>query len=129
MKEIYRSNINRKIAGVCGGIGEYLSIGPDVIRILFVIGSFATGLRYGFIVYIVAMLLMPPAPLGYTRPIDENNMSPSDNSKNKNIIGLALIILGVLLTLKRLFHVDDIIVISLVFIALGIYIMVKGGKK
>lgn len=129
MPELYRSNINRKIAGVCGGIGEYLSIGPDVIRILFAIGSLAAGLRYGFVVYIVAMLLIPEAPLGYNASVNERHTIDFDNIKNKKLIGLALIIFAILLALKRVFYVDDIIVISVVFIILGIYIMVKGGKK
>ena len=129
MPELYRSNINRKIAGVCGGIGEYLSIGPDVIRILFAIGSLAAGLRYGFVVHIVAMLLIPEAPLGYNASVNERHTIDFDNIKNKKLIGLALIIFAILLALKRVFYVDDIIVISVVFIILGIYIMVKGGKK
>lgn len=123
MNQIYRSNTNRKIAGVCGGIGEYLSISPDVVRILFLLGSFMLGLRYGFIIYIVAMLLMPQAPEGYIgRPA-------SYNIENKNMVGLGLIALGIILTLKRVFHINDIVVISVILIAVGIYIMLKGGKS
>ena len=36
-KKLLRSKKNRMIAGVCGGIGEYLKIDPTVIRVLWVI--------------------------------------------------------------------------------------------
>lgn len=126
MNKIYRSNTNKIIGGVCGGIGEYLSISPDIIRALFVIVTFMNGI--GFVAYIVAMLLIPQAPPGYISTSTEAPFSFGD-STNKNTIGLILIAVGVLLTLKRLFHIDDIIVTSIVLIAVGVYIIVKGGKK
>lgn len=36
MKKLYRSNRNRIVGGVCGGIGEYLGIDAKYIRITFV---------------------------------------------------------------------------------------------
>lgn len=127
MNQIYRSNTDRKIAGVCGGIGEYLSISPDVVRILFLLGSLMIGLRYGFIIYIVSMLLMPQLPEGYSnKPKASYN---NDSSINRNIVGIVLIALGIVLTLKRVFRIDDIVVISIILIAVGIYIITKGGKN
>ena len=125
MNQIYRSNVNRKIAGVCGGIGEYLSISPDIVRILFLLGSLMLGLRYGFIVYIVAILLMPQAPEGYSN----NPPLYYDTSKNKNMIGIALIVLGIILTLKRIFYINDIVVLSIILIGVGIYILLRGGRS
>ncbi len=124
MNQLYRSNTDRKIAGVCGGIGEYLSISSDVVRILFVLGSLMLGLRYGFIIYIVSMLLMPQAPEGY-----RGNLPNSYSTKNKNIVGIVLIALGIVLTLKRVFHINDIIVVSIILIAVGMYVIFKGGKN
>ncbi|MDD4248763.1 MAG: PspC domain-containing protein, partial [Methanosarcina sp.] len=34
MKKLYRSKKSRIIAGVCGGIGEYLDVDPTLIRLL-----------------------------------------------------------------------------------------------
>lgn len=34
-KRLYRSLTDRKIAGVCGGLGEHLNIDPTIIRIIF----------------------------------------------------------------------------------------------
>ena len=57
-KQLYRSKDDRMIAGVCGGIGEYLDIDPTIIRIIFVVGTFLSisGL---FWVYLVMMFVVP----------------------------------------------------------------------
>lgn len=47
MKKLTLSSENTKIAGVCGGIGEYFGIDATVVRILWILGtllSFGTGL-------------------------------------------------------------------------------------
>ncbi len=45
MKRLYRSNTNRLIAGVCGGLGEYFHIDPVIIRIVsFVLGVCGVGI-------------------------------------------------------------------------------------
>ena len=43
MKQLYKSNTNRKVAGVCGGIGEYLGIDPTIVRLGFVALSLLAG--------------------------------------------------------------------------------------
>ncbi len=57
MKRLVKSN-NRMVCGVCGGIGEYLSIDPTVIRLLWVIFSIAS-FGTGLLAYIIAALIMP----------------------------------------------------------------------
>lgn len=57
-KRLTKSNKNRMICGVCGGIGEYLKIDPTVIRLLWVILSFCS-LGSGILVYIIAAVIMP----------------------------------------------------------------------
>ena len=57
-KKLKRSDTNKMICGVCGGIGEYFNIDPTVIRLIWAIltvGSFGTGL----LVYIIAAVIMP----------------------------------------------------------------------
>ena len=44
MKRLYKSRNDRKIAGVCGGIGEYLNIDPTIIRIIWVISAMLGGI-------------------------------------------------------------------------------------
>ncbi|SCP99201.1 PspC domain-containing protein [Anaerobium acetethylicum] len=55
-KKLCKSRTNRMIAGVCGGIGEYLNIDPTVVRLITVLLGF-TGT--GIIAYLVAAIIMP----------------------------------------------------------------------
>ncbi|MEA4814500.1 MAG: PspC domain-containing protein [Oscillospiraceae bacterium] len=58
-KHLYRSESNKFIGGVCGGIAEFFGIDPSIVRIIAVllsIGSVGTGV----LVYIVAWILIPP---------------------------------------------------------------------
>ena len=43
MKQLYKSSTNKKVAGVCGGIGEYLGIDPTIVRLGFVALSLLAG--------------------------------------------------------------------------------------
>ncbi|MEX1277360.1 MAG: PspC domain-containing protein, partial [Bacteroidota bacterium] len=56
-KRLYRSRTDSVIAGVAGGIGEYLDVDPVLIRIAFVVATFAGG--FGIIMYIIAWVIMP----------------------------------------------------------------------
>ena len=57
MKQLYKSRTNKKVAGVCGGIGEYFDVDPTLVRLGFVALSFLAG--GGLMVYIVAAIIMP----------------------------------------------------------------------
>ncbi len=59
-RKIYRSDEDRVIAGVCGGIGEYFRIDPVIIRLLWIVSLFAGGT--GFFAYLIAWLIIPPKP-------------------------------------------------------------------
>ena len=48
---------DKKIFGVCGGLGEYLDIDPTVIRIAFLLAFFVLG--GGLLVYIILAIAMP----------------------------------------------------------------------
>lgn len=61
-KCLYRSRDNAKIAGVCGGLGEYFEVDPVWVRLLFVLFLFAGG--SAFIVYLVFWLIVPLEPIG-----------------------------------------------------------------
>jgi phage shock protein C len=59
MKRLMRSRQNRKIAGVCGGIGEYFDIDPTLVRLAVVVIGLATVLFPVFIGYIIAWFIIP----------------------------------------------------------------------
>jgi phage shock protein C len=64
-KKLYRSNTNRMLAGVCGGIAEYFHVDPTLIRLAYVLLSIFTVAFPGIIVYIIAAIIIPNDP-GYT---------------------------------------------------------------
>lgn len=59
---LYRSKTSRKLSGVCGGIGEYFSIDPTIVRILWVVGTLVSHILPGLIVYIVMVFIVPESP-------------------------------------------------------------------
>lgn len=59
-KKLYRSKSNRKLVGVCGGIAEYFSVDPTLIRVIWVIFSLCGG--SGLLAYIICALLIPENP-------------------------------------------------------------------
>jgi phage shock protein C len=61
MKRIYRSRTDRKIFGICGGIGETYDIDPNIVRIVAVFLCVITGLIPLLAAYIVARLILPEA--------------------------------------------------------------------
>ena len=50
------------IAGVCGGIAEWLGLDPTVVRIVYVLVSILSAAFPGIIVYVILWILMPKAP-------------------------------------------------------------------
>jgi len=58
--------VNRMIAGVCGGIAEYLNVDPTLVRLGFVLLTFASGT--GILLYLVMAIIVPRAPIGVSPP-------------------------------------------------------------
>ena len=56
MKKLYRSNTNRMLVGVAGGMADYFNMDPTIMRILWVlVGLSGTGI----LIYIIAAIIMP----------------------------------------------------------------------
>jgi phage shock protein C len=60
-KKLRRSRSNCKIAGVCGGLGDYIGVDPTLIRLVWVLAVFFAGT--GILAYIIAWIVMPEEPL------------------------------------------------------------------
>ena len=56
-KKLYRSMADKKLCGVCGGLGEYFEVDPTLIRLLWVIFTFCGGA--GLLAYIVCAIIVP----------------------------------------------------------------------
>jgi len=125
-QRLERSNANRVVAGVCGGIAEYLAVDPTLVRVVFVVLAFLGGI--GLLAYIVLLILMPlpgrPAPFTTTaqpsgssnattgsetdRPVTATAVAPADPAihaaeaeRRRLAVGYLLIGLGVVFLLSN----------------------------
>jgi len=61
---LYRSRKNRIIAGVCGGLADWLGWDVKLVRILYVVVSILSAAFPGILAYIILWIVMPEAPAG-----------------------------------------------------------------
>lgn len=67
-KRLQRSNDDRWIGGVCGGVAAYTGVDANLIRLLVVVGT-VLGFGSLIVAYVVAWIIMPkedPTPSGTT---------------------------------------------------------------
>jgi phage shock protein C len=76
-KRLYRSTNDRMFAGVCGGIAEYFSLDPTVVRLVFAV-LILVGVGSPVLAYIVLWFIMPEAPTTFQPPsVNHSPTSPS----------------------------------------------------
>jgi phage shock protein C len=73
-KKLYRSETNKVLAGVCGGLAEYFDIDPTLVRVAFIVFTVLTG--GGIIIYPLMWLLIPS---------ESDASGSSEKTMNKNI--------------------------------------------
>ena len=59
MKRIYRSQEDKKIAGILSGLGELFDIDPTLLRLLFVFIGLATGIIPLVVAYLIGWIIIP----------------------------------------------------------------------
>ena len=60
-RRLYKSNTNKMLDGVCGGIAEYFDIAPTRARLAWVLFCALGG--SGILAYIVAAIIIPRSPI------------------------------------------------------------------
>ena len=60
-KKIYLSEANKKIGGVCGGIGDYFNIDATLVRLIWIVITLMT-MGTGILAYIIAWVVIPQQP-------------------------------------------------------------------
>jgi len=58
-KRLYRSRINRTVAGVCAGIADYFGWDPTLVRIAWILLTLLGG--SGILIYVILWLVVPEA--------------------------------------------------------------------
>ena len=59
MTRLFRSETNKKIAGVCGGIAELMDVDPTIVRLVVVVLGLVTGILPFVIGYLIAWWIVP----------------------------------------------------------------------
>ena len=61
-RRLYKSNENKLLDGVCGGVAEYFAIDPTLVRLAWMLFTAMGGA--GIVAYIVAAIVIPRRPDG-----------------------------------------------------------------
>lgn len=135
MSRLTRSDGDRVIAGVCGGIANYLEVDPVFVRLAFLVLLFASGI--GLIIYFTLWVVMPrdeSIVIGDGSTQDKgtdvtNKVSTGVSRLSRpGTVGVILLVLGGYLFLGRLGllgWLDGAIFWPLMIIGVGIYLLLK----
>ena len=147
---ITRSRQNRIFGGVAAGLGEYLSIDPIVVRVLFVVSVLLSGI--GILLYLIMWIVIPEEKNNFdntygSSPKNNENVKSSSNQetsgedinytfyqeKNKNgklIFGIVLIIIGTFFLGIEIFSFLNFAdLLPVILIGLGITLLWKSKNK
>lgn len=58
-KRLFRSRHDRKLLGICGGLGEYFDVDSNIIRVLTALAILYSGVIPGLIVYLLLAIIIP----------------------------------------------------------------------
>ena len=118
---LYRSESDRMLGGVCGGLGDYLGIDTTLVRLFFALLFFGSGI--GLLAYVALWIIMPNESVAQAGTSFEKNLKDSGENFSARvqtvgeefrtavrsphpragvIIGVALMVLGSVLFIENL---------------------------
>ncbi len=134
-----RSNTDKIVAGVCGGLAEYLEIDPVLVRLGFLVLFIASGI--GIPIYVILWIVMPEEDSQTTvngeiiqkniSDIGETVQSSAKRLGRPGTIGMILVLFGIYFLLSELglFNwVSGAVFWPLVIIGAGIYLLLRRNK-
>jgi phage shock protein C len=132
MKEqrtFYRHNRQRVIFGLCSGLGEYLHIDPNIIRVVWV--AFSIVIPGGILLYLLAPLVVP------VQVEDEDPVTPL--FRRNHLLAFLFVGIGLLLLISqyhfwdsRWFNLVDIpmdALLAIILIVAGLLVFFFGGVR
>jgi phage shock protein PspC (stress-responsive transcriptional regulator) len=153
-----RSTTNKVVAGVCGGIAEYLQVDPTLVRVFVVVATILSG-GLGLLAYVGAVIFMPlpgqPAPFVKTTNVTTSTLEgtavsgdpsattpiaapvappedPEATERRRASFGLVLIALGAIFLLSNagVFRIVRWdLAWPLVFIAIGVLLLAQRVRR
>lgn len=140
-----RSQRDKMIAGVCGGIAEYLQIDVTWVRLVFAVLAVFGGI--GVIAYIVLLIIMPMSgqrviagepsamPADTTVPYSATPLEPRapiDTERRRQTAGFALIAIGVIFLLNNqgaFRFLEWRYIWPLALVAVGVLLLVQRARR
>ncbi len=130
---LYRSIKDRKIAGVAGGIGEYLDVDSAVVRLIWLLAILFGGA--GFLAYIIAWIVIPEEKTASNEEtfIKEEPVPTGRKTEFAGglyFLGILLIVLGVYFLIKQFIPFGLISYFwPIIIISLGIFLLIPKGNR
>lgn len=141
VKRLRRIPAKGKIAGVCAGLADYMDIDVTVVRVVFVILTFASA-GFGILAYLILAVMVPVE--GRPRePFDAKNIGENIDSlgheiqaggaeRLRNFFGLLLVLLGAWLLLLQVFPrwaaIDWALIWPAALVVIGIFILIRSKE-
>jgi phage shock protein C len=61
-KKLMRSRADRKVAGICAGLADYLDLDVILVRLIWAVATIASGILPGIVAYVLAWIIVPEVP-------------------------------------------------------------------
>ena len=140
-KRLYRSRDNRVIAGVCGGLADYLNVDATMVRVVTALVTLFGG--SGILAHIILWIVVPEAPGGASQTKEhgqttEGDPKPDPDRREKILsgtggqwlVGTLLIVVGVMLLLNNLLPALELMRLwPLAIIIFGVWLLMKKGDE
>lgn len=132
-EKLTRSESDKMIAGVCGGLATYIGVDPVIVRLLFLLLAFASGI--GLFLYMVLWFVMPEENLEDSIYLDGEpapQTNPEDQSTQMRTIGTLLLLFGGFFLLQQIGIFNWIsagIFWPVVLIGVGVYLLVLRNRS
>ena len=128
---LMRSETDKMIAGVCGGLADYVGIDPVLVRLAFVFLLLASGV--GFAIYVVLWIVMPTPSRSQPqiRIVSEDEFEDPAAYKTRfssaATVGVLLILFGGFFLLSQMGNVPGFIW-PIILIGAGVFYLVRRAR-
>lgn len=125
---LVRSTDNRMIAGVAGGLAEYLEVDVSWVRLIWIFVVLLGGA--GILAYIIAWIAIPSQTALQGNDVPVNSSAVQTRSRASFVAGVILISLGIFILLARILSVNIYKYLwPALLIGIGIYILFGTARR
>lgn len=128
---LVRSETERMVAGVCGGLAAHLEVDPVLVRLAFVVLFLAGGI--GFPIYMILWIITPtesqaqPAIRIMDKPAADDPTTYKTRTSPAATVGVILILFGAFFLLGQMGWVSNAFW-PVVLIAAGLFYLIRRGR-